>query len=84
MIEATITLDELERAVALIEQAHAKGYTASVAVLSLVSGGRGITDCVLAVDGLLLTDGGIHDYGRQYSTKNVADLVARKRRRRRG
>lgn len=75
MIEATITLDELKRAVALVEQAHAKGYTASVAVLALVSGGRGIADCVLVVDGLLLTDGGAHNYGRQYSTKNVADLT---------
>lgn len=75
MIEATITLDELKRAVALVEQAHVKGYTASVAVLALVSGGRGIADCVLAVDGLLLTDGGIHNYGRQHSTRNVVDLA---------
>lgn len=74
MIEATITLDELKRAVALIEQAHARGYTASVAVLALAAGGRGIEDCVLVADGLLLTDGGAHNYGRQSSTKNVADL----------
>jgi hypothetical protein len=71
MIEATITLAELKRAVALVEQAHAKGYTASVAVLVLTAGGRCIGDCVLVADGLLLTDGDIHDYGRQCAAQNV-------------
>ena len=76
MIEATITLHELKRAVALVEEAHAKGYTASVAVLALEAAGRSIGDCVLVADGLLLDSGNdVHNFGRQNSARNFVDLT---------
>lgn len=75
-IEATITLDELKRTVALVEEAYAKGYTASVAILALASGGRHLDECVLVADGLLLrSEDGMHDLGNQSSAKHFRDLT---------
>lgn len=75
MIEATITLAELKRAVVLVEQAHAKGYTASVAVLTLASCSRSLDECVLVADGLPLTDGALRDGGRRSSAADACDLT---------
>lgn len=72
-VEVTITLAELDRARALLVEAHAKGYRASVAVLTVVRAGRCIGDCIVESDGLLLTAGSAStDYGRQSSAAHFA------------
>ena len=69
-IEVTVTLAELDRARALLQEAHAKGYTASVAVLTVERASRSIYECVAVSDGLLLTAGpSSTDYGRQRSAE---------------
>ena len=71
-IDVTITLASLRQAIKLVEEAHAKGYDGSVAVLSLVKGGRSIGDTVVEPDGILLcTANDDRDFGRQSSASNV-------------
>jgi hypothetical protein len=75
MIRVTATLEVLKQATAELEAAYAKGYTESVAVLTLIQGGRCIAECVVEYDGLLAEQPGENglDLGWQHSAKRLPD-----------
>lgn len=79
-IEVTITLAELDRARALLQDAHAKGYTASVAVFTVERAGRCIDECVAVSNGLLITAGTPDtNYGRHSSVEAFPTMAERSR-----
>lgn len=73
MIEATITAEQLEKALAALREARERGYDKSVAVLCLVSAGRDIDECRLVTIGLLVRSG-VYDFGRRTSADQCTRL----------
>lgn len=74
MIRACITEEELRRALKDVEEAKAKGFTSSVAVLEAVKVGRSLSDCELGYDGGVILKGHPDDPKKNWgycSTKQI-------------
>jgi hypothetical protein len=75
VINVTITTHELRKALAEVEKARTKGWTGTVAVLTLAKGGRSIWECVVVYEGLLAqSEDGEQDLGHQYHAEHLPTI----------